>query len=418
MSHPQGDSIAAPSFRMGFREFVGLIAALMAMNALGIDSMLPALPAIGAALDIAEENQRQWIIAAYVFGFGSMQLVYGPLADRYGRKPVLLLSMTLFVMTSAVAAFAWDFQSIIAARVLQGMAAAASRVLAISIVRDRYSGRQMARVMSLSFIVFLAVPILAPSIGQFILLFAPWPAIFLFLAGFAAALAIWAALRLPETLHPEDRRALSVAKIAGAFRLVICNRYSLGYTLASTALFGALMGFIMSVQQIFADIFHLPTLFPVIFAGIAASMGIASYANSRIVERLGTRLVSHSAVVGFILFSALHVGFALTGHETVLSFALLQAATMACFGLAGSNFGSMAMEPVGHIAGTASSIQGFTSTLGGAALGIAIGQHYDGTTLPLALGYLVLGLVSLLIVTITERGRLFRPHPVAVEPAP
>lgn len=418
MSYPQGDRVAVPSFRMGFREFVGLVAALMAMNALGIDSMLPALPAIGAALDIAEENQRQWIIAAYVFGFGSMQLVYGPLADRYGRKPVLLLSMSLFVMTSLVAAFAWDFESIIAARVLQGMSAAASRVLAISIVRDRYSGRQMARVMSLSFIVFLAVPILAPSIGQFILLFAPWPAIFLALAGFAALLAIWAGLRLPETLHPEDRRPLSVAKIASAFRLVICNRYSLGYTLASTALFGALMGFIMSVQQIFADIFDLPRLFPVIFAGIAASMGIASYINSRIVERLGTRLLSHGAVTGFILFSAVHVGFVLAGHETVLSFALLQAATMACFGLAGSNFGSMAMEPVGHIAGTASSIQGFVSTLGGAALGIAIGQHYDGTTLPLTLGYLGLGLVSLLIVAITERGRLFHPHPVAVEPAP
>jgi DHA1 family bicyclomycin/chloramphenicol resistance-like MFS transporter len=147
-------------------------------------------------------------------------------------------------------------------------------------------------------------------------------------------------------------------------------------------------------------------------------MGIASYINSRIVERLGTRLLSHGAVTGFILFSAVHVGFVLAGHETVLSFALLQAATMACFGLAGSNFGSMAMEPVGHIAGTASSIQGFVSTLGGAALGIAIGQHYDGTTLPLTLGYLGLGLVSLLIVAITERGRLFHPHPVAVEPAP
>ncbi|MGH6780817.1 MAG: MFS transporter, partial [Sphingomonadaceae bacterium] len=157
MSQATGDHGGAPSFRMGFREFVALVAMLMAINALGIDSMLPALPAIGDALNIANENQRQWIIAAYVFGFGSTQLIYGPLADRFGRKPILLISMSLFAATSVLAAFAWDFQSIIAARVLQGVCAAASRVLAISIVRDRYSGRQMARVMSLSFIVFLAV---------------------------------------------------------------------------------------------------------------------------------------------------------------------------------------------------------------------------------------------------------------------
>lgn len=413
-----GDGGGSPSFRMGFREFVGLIAALMAINALGIDSMLPALPAIGHALGIADENQRQWIIAAYLFGFGSAQLIYGPLADRFGRKPVLLISMTFFTASCFVAAVAWDFQSIIIARILQGICAASSRVLAISIVRDRYSGRQMARVMSLSFIVFLAVPILAPSIGQLILLVGPWPAIFLFLAAFATTLVIWAWWRLPETLHPQDRRPLSVPKIASAALLVIRNRYSLGYTLASTALFGALMGFIVSAQQVFADIFHLTDLFPVIFAGIAASMGIASYANSRIVERLGTRLVSHTALLGFIACSLVHIVIAISGHETILTFALLQAATMACFGLAGSNFGSMAMEPVGHIAGTASSIQGFTSTLGGAALGIIIGQSYDGSTVPLVLGYLVLGLVSLVIVAITERGRLFRSHPVTVEAAP
>ncbi|WP_380874120.1 Bcr/CflA family drug resistance efflux transporter [Sphingomonas sp. DBB INV C78] len=419
MSQAPGVHGGSPSFRMSFREFVGLVAMLMAINALGIDSMLPALPAMGHALDIASENQRQWIIAAYVFGFGSTQLIYGPLADRYGRKPVLIISMSLFVATSVLAAFAWDFQSIIAARVLQGVCAAASRVLAISIVRDRFEGRQMARVMSLSFIVFLAVPILAPSIGQLILLVAPWPAIFLFLALFGATLVAWASLRLPETLHPEDRRPISVAKITSAARVVLGNRYSLGYTLASTMLFGSLLGFINSSQQIFADTFRQPTLFPIIFAGIAASMGITSYTNSRIVERLGTRLVSHAALIGFITISVIHVTVAATGHETLVSFAVLQALTMGCFGLAGSNFGSMAMEPVGHIAGTASSIQGFISTVGGALLGIVIGQNYDGTTVPVVAGYTVLGLVSLVIVLIVERGRLFRPHhpPVASEPA-
>jgi len=400
----------APAFAIGFREFVALIASLMAINALGIDSMLPALPAMGHALGITDENQRQWIIAAYMFGFGSSQLVYGPLADRYGRKAILTVSLSLFALMSLACAFAWDFETIIIARVLQGVAAAASRVLAISIVRDRYSGRQMARVMSLSFIVFLAVPILAPSIGQIIMLFTPWWGIFLLLAVFATSVVAWALLRLPETLHPEDRRPIDAADLWGAIRMVLGQRFSLGYTIASTLLFGSLLGFINSVQQIFTDIFHAANLFTTIFACIAAFMGIASYTNSRIVEKLGTRVVSHSAVIGFTLVSGLHVAVILAGHESIWSFSIFQALTMGCFGLAGSNFGSMAMEPVGHIAGTASSIQGFISTIGGAAIGIVIGQSFDGTTLPVAFGYFALGLAAILVVLVTEKGRLFRPH--------
>jgi len=404
---PRADT---PRFPVGFREFVGIIASLMAINALGIDSMLPALPAMGHALGIPDENQRQWIVAAYVFGFGATQLIYGPLADRYGRKPILVVALSLFALMSVVCAFAWDFQSIIIARILQGVAAAASRVLAVSIVRDRYDGRQMARVMSLSFIVFLGVPILAPSIGQIIMLVAPWRGIFLFLALFAALVVAWAMIRLPETLHPDDRRPIVMREIAGATRMVLGNRYSLGYTLASTLIFGSLMGFINSVQQIFADIFHAPQLFTIVFACVAGSMGVASYANSRIVERLGTRRVSHSALIGFITFSAIHTAIAFAGYESIWSFSLLQALTMACFGLAGSNFGSMAMEPVGHIAGTASSIQGFVSTLGGALIGIVIGQSFDGTTRAVTAGYLIVGLLALVTVLVTERGRLFRAH--------
>jgi MFS transporter, DHA1 family, multidrug resistance protein len=400
----------APQFALGFREFVGLIASLMAINALGIDTMLPALPATGRSLHIEFENQRQWIIAAYVFGFGSTQLIYGPLADRYGRKPVLNIAMCMLVVMTIMCAFAWNFESLIIARVLQGVAAAATRVIAVSIVRDRYSGRQMARVMSLSFMVFLAVPILAPSIGQFIMLFAPWRWIFLILALFGMTLLAWSALRLPETLHPEDRRPIDARAIGRAARMVLGNRQSLGYTLASSLIFGSVMGFINSSQQIFADIFKRPDLFTTVFACAAGSMGLTSYLNSRIVERLGARMVSHSALIGFTTIAAVHTVIAVSGHETMWTFAVLQALTMACFGLAGSNFGSMAMEPVGHIAGTASSIQGCISTVCGALIGIAIGQSFDGTTRPVAVGYLVVGLLALLVVLFAERGKLFRPH--------
>jgi DHA1 family bicyclomycin/chloramphenicol resistance-like MFS transporter len=407
----------APSLRIGFREFVALIAALMAINALGIDVMLPALPKMGAALGIEDENQRQWIIAAYMFGFGAAQLIYGPLADRHGRRPVLLTSLVLFALASFAATFAYDFETIVIARALQGVACASARVLAISIVRDCYQGRQMARVMSLAFIVFLAVPILAPSIGQAIMLVAPWQWIFHALAIYAVILIAWMGLRLPETLHPEDRRAIAPREIATAAKLVLTDRFSLGYTLASTLMFGSLIGFINSAQQIFADVFEAARYFTLVFAGVAGFMGLSSFLNSRIVERLGTRRVSHTALLGFIAVAAGHVAVAAAGAETLVTFSLFQAATMFCFGLAGSNFGSMAMEPVGHIAGTASSIQGFISTLGGTAIGLAIGQSFNGTSLPVAAGYLIVGVLALVVVLVTERGRLFQARNAAVPQA-
>ena len=395
---------------MGFREFVALVAAIMAINALGIDSMLPALPAMGDALGIGEENQRQWIVSAFVFGFGGAQLCYGPLADRFGRRPILIVSISLFVITSIVAAFADSFETIIVARVLQGISSASTRVLSTSIVRDCYSGRRMAKVMSLVFIVFLGVPILAPTIGQLILLVAPWPWIFFFLAGFGAMVVIWSALRLPETLHPEDRRAIAPRKIIEAGRIILSNRMSLGYTVASTMLFGGLLGFINSSQQIFADTFRAPELFTTIFALAAGTMGLGSFLNSRIVERFGTRRISHSALIAFIMVSGLHLLCAANGIETIWSFAFFQALTMGCFALAGSNFGSMAMEPVGHIAGTASAIQGTISSVGGAIIGVIIGQSFDGTTVPVAAGFFIIGLLSMLVVFITEHGKLFQAH--------
>lgn len=414
----QAPPVASPHPGMRFREFVTLIAAMMAVNAFSIDSMLPALPAIGHALGVESENQRQWVITAYLLGFGVAQLAYGPLADRYGRKPVLLVGLGLFVAFSLLATFATSFDLLLIARAMQGIGSAATRVLSISIVRDCYAGRRMARVMSLAFIVFLTIPIVAPSIGQAILLVAPWPWIFGVLAVFGSLVAFWAALRLPETLHPEDRRPISLPSIAAAARTTLTTRISLGYLLGSTIAFGGLVGFINSSQQIFADVFHQIDLFPIIFASIASFMGASSYLNSRIVERLGTRRVSHTALIAFITMAGIHTLVAWTGHETVLSFALLQGCTMFCFGLMGSNFNSMAMEPLGHLAGTASSVQGFVSTIGGALIGFTIGQNFDGSVVPLTFGFTICGSIALLIVLVTEKGRLFRPVIVEIVPPP
>ncbi len=394
---------------MGFREFVALIALLMAVNALSIDAMLPALPAIGHALGVATDNERQWVVTAYLLGFGVSQLAYGPLSDRYGRKPVLLAGLGLFVVFSIAAAFASSFAMLLTARAMQGVGSAATRVLSVSIVRDCYAGRRMARVMSLTFIVFLTVPILAPSIGQAILLVLPWPWIFGVFAIFGGSVALWAALRLPETLHPEDRRPVSIPSILAAVRVTLARRTAVGYMLAQAVAIGGLFGFITSAQQVFVDVFDEEALFPALFALIAVFMGLSSYLNSRIVERLGTRLVSHSALIGYITFASLHALIAWTGHETIVSFIALQSCMMFCFGLVGSNFGAMAMEPLGHVAGTASSVQGFVTTISGALIGFAIGQNFDGSVVPLTLGFALCGTAGLAIVLVTERGRLFRP---------
>lgn len=396
---------------LGFKEFVTLIAMVMAVNALAIDTMLPALPQMGDAVGIPTESGRQWIVTSYLFGFGGAQLFFGTLSDRFGRRPVLLAGLAAYFIFSLGAAAATSFPLLMLARALQGVGAAASRVLAISIVRDRFAGRQMARVMSLVFIVFLAVPIIAPSLGQLILLFAPWRWIFGILAIYSALALTWVAIRLPETMHPEDRIAISPASVFHAVKTTLTDRFAVGYMIGTTFMIGGLFGYINSVQQIFFDVFALPKLFPIIFALIAGALIFASLLNSRIVGRFGMRVVSHAALFGYLAVVGFHAAVAFAGYENIWTFAVLQAAAMFCFGLMGPNFNSIAMEPLGHVAGTASSVQGFVTTTGGAILGFLIGQAFNGTTVPLTLGFFILGLGTLAAILITERGKLFRPTP-------
>ncbi|TZG29636.1 multidrug effflux MFS transporter [Sphingomonas montanisoli] len=387
-----------------------MMAMVMAVNALGVDMMLPALPAISADLGVTVENHRQWVIAIYMAGFSVMQLVYGPLADRFGRRPILIATIAVYAAMSLIASVAASFTLLLVARLLQGMASASTRVLSVSVVRDCYGGRTMARVMSLCTMVFLAVPILAPSLGQLVLLIAPWRGIFYALAAFSGLVALWVALRLPETLHPEDRRAITVASIASAMKHTLTNRYSLGYTLCIACMFSCIMSFINSAEQVFVDVFDVEQVFPLIFAGIAGTMALAALINSRIVERYGMRKVSHSALLGMLAINLVHLATIVAGHETVVTFAILQGMMMFCFNLTGSNFNAMAMEPMAHIAGTASSVQGFLSTVLGVIAGFFVGQAFDGTTLPLVLGFTGAAATALVIVLIVERGRLFHGH--------
>ncbi|MCV0397115.1 MAG: multidrug effflux MFS transporter [Rhizobiaceae bacterium] len=390
-------------------EFIALAAALMALNALAIDVMLPAMQQIGESLGVADENSRQLVITAYIVGFGGGQLFFGPVSDRLGRRGPLLLGLAVYVLAALGAAFAPSFTMLLVLRFIQGLGAASTRVIAVSVVRDTHGGRAMAEVMSLVFMVFMVIPVIAPSIGQVIILFAEWHAIFLVIAGLALAFTIWTAMRLPETLRPENRRDFTVSAIAEGFRMVVTNRSSFCYTVATTAVFGGLFGFINSAQQIFIGIYDTGTSFPLLFALVAGMMAISSFLNARFVGRFGMRALSQAALLGFLTVSTLTFVLSLFGPIPLPLFLTLFALAMFQFPWIGSNFNAMAMEHLGHVAGMASSIQGFVTTLGGGVIGALIGQAFNGTVVPLAAGYCFAGLFALCLVLVAERGRLFAP---------
>jgi DHA1 family bicyclomycin/chloramphenicol resistance-like MFS transporter len=391
---------------IGFVEFVALAAATMSTQAIAIDAMLPAFPTIVRALHVGNPNHVQFIVTAYMIGMGCGQLFWGMMSDRFGRRPILLGGLTLYVIAALACSFTGSFTALLAFRFLHGLAAASVTVVR-SVVRDLYSGRDLARVMSLTFMVFLMVPIIAPSLGQIILLLAPWRTIFVVFGVFAASIAVWCSLRLPETLHPEYRLTLDPSHIARAVKMVLGNRLAMCYTFAMMVMFGSIMAYVAMVQQIFSDVFQRAALMPSMFALCALAMGVAAFFNSRIVGRLGMRLISHTALLAFICISAVHTLVAALGYEQLWTFVLFQAASMGAFGLAVSNFGAMAMEPVGAVAGIAASLQGFVSTFTGALLGAFVGRMFNGTTVPLAAGALCFGLASLIFVLIAEKGRLF-----------
>jgi DHA1 family bicyclomycin/chloramphenicol resistance-like MFS transporter len=406
-SSPQTTS---PTLSIPRWEFITLAAALMALNALAIDIMLPGLQQIGASLGVENENHRQYVITAYISGFGLAQLAYGPISDRFGRRAPLLIGLAIYVIAAFAASFAPSFTTLLILRFVQGIGAASTRVIAVSVIRDVFGGRAMAEIMSLVFMVFMIIPVIAPGIGQLVMLFSEWHMIFVFMAAIALAITAWTALRLPETLHPEYRRPFTVGSILGGFRIVLTNRISLCYTLATMIAFGALFGFINSAQQIFVGIYGLGVWFPVLFATVAGMMAISSFVNSQLVGRFGMRRLSHGAIVGFMTVNCILFVLSLLGPVPLPLFVCLFTAAMMQFGWIGSNFNSIAMEPLGHVAGTASSVIGFLQTVGGGVIGAGIGQAFDGTVTPLAAGFCAVSVLALLVVLFAERGKLFQVH--------
>ncbi len=397
----------------GFAETVALIAALMGLTALAIDTMLPALPAIGDSFGLVEANELQLVVFSYMVGFGIAQIVYGPLSDVWGRRPLVIAGLAILIVGAIVSALATGFTSLLVARVLQGIGAASARVIAVSIVRDRYEGREMARVMSFTMMVFMIIPVLAPTFGGLLLALAGWRSIFATMAALSVAVGLWFYIRMPETLHPEFRRALSVRSIVEAARICVTNREAVGYSLAIGLLFATLMGFIGSAEQILgSDGYRLGALFPAAFASVAVTGGIAAFVNSRLVRSWGMRRLSHGGHVIHLALAAIFLAaaYAWDGLPPLWVFIAMMVAMQFFFSIAMSNYNALALDPLGEVAGTASSLIGAFTTLIGAVGGALIGQAFDGTIMPLTAGYFGLSALTLLIVFWTERGRLFQPH--------
>ena len=389
-------------------EFVALMAAIMSLGALAIDAMLPALDAIAADFGVTDPNRRQLVVGIYLIGSGVGCLFPGSLADRFGRRPVLFFALGAYVVTALACAAAWSYDALLAARALSGLLAAGLGVLPGAIIRDRFEGDAMARLMSTIFIVFMVVPVLAPSVGAAVLEVAPWRWVFVTVAALGAAVLLWAWTRLPETLAPADRQPLDLRSVAHNLPLTFTTRSAVGYVIGAGLTFGAMFGYINSAQQLVGEHFGAGDAFPIVFGATAAPLAVSSYANSRIVERFGARRVSHTALITFIGVSALQVAASLLDGDNLWLFAPLMSMNLLLLGFMGANFGSIAMQPFAATAGAASSAQSFVRMLLGAGVGIAIGQAYDDSARPLALALLLCSFLSLCLVLFSERGKLFR----------
>ena len=361
---------------IGFGEFIFLIAALSSIVGLSIDIMLPVLPLIGDSFAVTNENDRQAIIVVFMLGFGGAQIFFGPLSDRYGRNIILIPAILFYAGASVAAIFADSFTVLLALRLAQGVGAAAVRIVVMAIVRDCFAGRDMARVMSYTFTIFMIVPVVAPALGQWISNIASWQWIFLVLGFAGMALAAWSGLRM-------------------------------GYTLGATLCFSGLIAFVVSAQQIFQSMYDLGQWFAFAFALNAAVMAVLNIANGAIVRTVGMRLISHSALIAFALLGTLLLLISLAGQPPFWVSYVLLAAIVGAFGLVPGNFNALAMEPLGHIAGTASSVLGVITFTVGAVLGGLVGQAYNGTLIPLAAGLALFGWLALAIVLWTEKGKLF-----------
>jgi DHA1 family bicyclomycin/chloramphenicol resistance-like MFS transporter len=381
----------------GLFEFVALMAFAMSLGALTIDAMLPAFGVMRQDLMVTRANDMQLIVSFLLVGLAFGQPFFGPLADAIGRKRALYVGFALFILGCLLSMLATNFDAMLAGRVLQGIGAAGARVVVIALVRDRVHGSAMARVMSFVMTIFILVPIIAPAMGQAILLVAGWRAIFATLTGLAAVTLIWLALRQPETLAVDQRLPLTLKKIVGAFVLIGKNRQAMLYTLVMGCISGAFFAYLNLCQQIFQVQYGLGGMFPLYFAILAVFLGMASLLNGNLVMRLGMHYLARSSLLSITAISWVFLALSWfnAGHPPLVLLMLALAGLFFCVGLLFGNLNAIAMEFLGHNAGTGAAVVGSLSTFLAVGLAWLIGHAYDGTVSSLATGFAGLTTASL-----------------------
>lgn len=386
-------------------EFIALMAFLMSLVALAIDAILPAFHAVGASYDIVDENRLQLLVGVLFLGMAIGQLFYGPLSDSIGRKPATYIGLILFIVGALVSAFAPTYEIVLWGRFLQGFGVAGPRTISIALVRDQYSGREMARIMSFVISIFIIMPAIAPALGAGILVFGTWHAIFFLFALLAFVALVWLILRQPET-HPQEKRtSFSLMTILQGARFTLGNRRSCGYMIVGGLAFSCLVAYLNTAKLLYADIFQIDELFPLYFGMLALFVGAASIVNGKMVVKYGMRSMMKFALIAMILSSGsffFYLYFT-SGHPPFVLFMVSMASIFFFMGILFGNANAMAMEPVGHIAGIASSVIGAGTTFVSMSLGALVGQFYDQTLLPLIGGYFALALSAYVIMSMIER---------------
>ena len=387
----------------GPREFIALMALTMSMVAMSIDVMLPALSFIAFDLHAAEENDRQLVVGMLFLGLAIGQLVYGPISDSIGRRAPMIVGFAIFLVGCTMSALAESFFVMLLGRFLQGLGVAGPRIMSVTIIRDHSAGVEMARLMSLVMIIFILVPILAPGVGQIVLLFGNWRLIFWLMFTLSIGTLVWFVFRQPETLTAKNRNPLRLKALASAFAETVTTRQTFVNTLAAGLVFGAFLGYINSSQQILQELFGVGKLFPLYFGALAASIGISSYFNSVLVVRFGMRRLCNWSLVLISAVSAIYLFYTMFYSSSVWLFLLWLSICFLSIGSLFSNFHALAMEPMGHIAGMASSVTSALMTILSVILSYIIGQAYDQSTVPLASSFVILHLLAFILILRFDR---------------
>jgi DHA1 family bicyclomycin/chloramphenicol resistance-like MFS transporter len=379
-------------------EFVVLMAALMSIVALSIDAVLPALPNIGEYLNLTDPNDNQKIITMIFLGLGIGQLIFGPLSDSFGRKPIVYMGFIVFIIASIICITTRSFEMMIFGRILQGIGLASPRTMCIAMVRDTYSGDYMAKILSIVVMIFILVPVIAPTLGQVLMIYFDWKSIFLFTLVFGILVMFWFWLRQPETLKPKYKIPYRLTIFKTGTLEFFKIRSAVIYTILSGLFTGSFMVYLSTSQQIFENQYGLAEEFPLIFASLAVSVGLATFMNSQLVIKYGMRRIVHTAMISFIGVSLLFLLFFSRSSnpsiEILVGFFALQFFTI---GFLFGNLRALAMEPMGHIAGVGSALNGFISTVMAVPIANFIGGFVVDSVTPLFIGFSVCGVLSLLL---------------------